>query len=87
MMRTYLALVIALINLVIADFSVDAQEPITLDVFSGGGGTYSFTSDGQYMVASRIEIPDRTNGDLPSIEFLDIFRTSDFSIVDSCNIE
>lgn len=66
--------------------TLQAQEPLTIDVFTEGGGVLNFTPDGRYMVAARYELPAVRDIDTRSDNFIDVYRVSDFSLVASYEI-
>lgn len=85
-MRIRLAALIVAVILTVFGTTLQAQEPLTIDVFTQGGGTFSFTSDGNYMVAVRYELPAIRNIDTISDVFIDVYQVSDFSLVASYDI-
>lgn len=61
--------------------TLQAQEPLTIDVFTEGGGVFNFTPDGRYMVAARYERLAVQDEETVWQTFVDVYRVSDFSLV------
>lgn len=85
-MRIRLAVLTVILLIVVFGTKLQAQEPLTIDVFGEGVAPLAFTADGRYMAGIRYELPAVRDIDTLPDTFVDVYQVNDFSLVVSYDL-
>jgi WD40 repeat protein len=80
MMKLYHIVVLTLVLILVAGY---AQAQSAGDLFNDGGTPIAFTSDDQFLVAPRYEVPPEPSVETPITLFMDVYRVNPFERIDS----
>lgn len=85
-MRIHLATLVVTAMFAILGSSLQAQDPVTIDVFTEGGFPFDFTSDGRYIAVVSYTYPFGRDPNTFPDTFVNVYQVSDFSLVASYDI-